>query len=74
MLTRYDLVVDINCPEDACILYPTEEGEYIKHSEAMEKINFAISVLHSLKECDVSKNHYEELNRVVTNAIEQLRR
>ena len=58
--------------DDAC-LYEMPEGEWVKYSEAQEKIDLAISVFTNLKQVSLHNTSAEELNLIASQAIEALR-
>lgn len=73
MLKRYDLIIDINYPDDAALLYPNTGGKWVEYNEAAERISFLVEALINLKNCNVRMNTPEQLNLYVNSVLEGYR-
>ena len=72
MIDRYCLIIFTPNDSDA-MLYPQENGEWVKYSEAQEKIDLVISIFEGLKNVSLNNTTAEELNTIVSQAIEVLK-
>ena len=71
-MDRHCLIIFTPNDSDA-MLYPQENGEWVKYSEAQEKIELAISIFEGLKSVSLNNTTAEELNTIVTQAIEAMK-
>ena len=69
MLTRYDLVHDINCDPDCAMMWKNDTGVYVKYEDAKGKIGFLVDALVNLKSCDIELNSASELNEYVDTIL-----
>lgn len=72
MITRYDLIIDLNLNDDAAMMHRQKHGEYVKHEDAIFIINQLKDGLRHLKSCNSSINTPEQLNGYVRNLLESV--
>ena len=69
MLTRYDLIHDINCDSDCAMMWRNDTGTYVKYEDAKGKIGFLVDALVNLKSCDIELNTAADLNEYVDTIL-----
>lgn len=72
MITRYDLIIDLNLNDDAAMMHQQEHGEYVKHEDAIFIINQLKDGLRHLKGCNASLVTPQALNIYVSNLLESV--
>lgn len=72
MIPRYDLIIDIHLTDDAAMMREHSEGDYVLYSDHKAKKDLAIDVLTSLKLVNLNNTSANELNTIVSQAIEAL--
>jgi len=68
-MNRYDLVIFTYNDDDAT-LYPIDNGKWVRYDEAQEKINFLVTALQSLKDCNVKLQSPEALNEFIDRTLQ----
>ena len=74
MIDRFDLEIDIRFCEDAATMYRCPNGKYVKYDEAQEKIDLVIGIFEGLKNVNIHNTTPDELNNIVAQAIEELKK
>jgi len=69
-MKRFDLVYSIDLPDDSAMMWKNEDGEYVEYAEAQEKINFLVTALQSLKDCNVKLQPPEALNEFIDHTLQ----
>jgi len=69
-MKRYSHWIDINLHEDCAGMYETHKGIYVLNSEAQDKIDFLVTALQSLKDCNVKLQSPEALNEFIEHTLQ----
>ena len=75
MINRFCMIqfVEAPDPDNVSIMHLMSDGNWVKYDDHKEKIDLAVSIFEGLKNVSLNNTTAEELNTIVTQAIEALK-
>jgi len=69
-MKRYSFWLETTLNEDMGGMYKHIAGHYVEYDEAREKIDFLVTALQSLKDCNVKLQSPEALNEFIDRTLQ----